>query len=223
VERFVVPSQHMLQALVTRGFTQPEKIRQVRLGVDLSKLTSESASRGNDFLFVGRLMRYKNPQFPIELLSRDHLDPKVSFRILGAGPDGVLRSLANLPESQKRRVHVLGHRPREAIFDELSRARGLIIPSSIPENSPLVAYEALASGTPVLCSDLGGTRELVRESKAGEILSVQDLPSWERAINALMDGRFWEVSRRASNFGRDSLGIAKSADGVMAVYNEIAA
>ena len=93
--------------------------------------------------------------------------------------------------------------------------------SLVPENSPLVAYEALACGTPILCSDTGGTRELVEDSGGGQVLSIEDAGSWEKAIGALMDGSFAEISRRAVGYARSHLGIDKSADGVLAVYDEV--
>ncbi len=221
--RFIVPSQHMLGALAGRGFTDQEKIRLVRLGVDLSKLPVEGSARSDDFLFVGRLIKYKNPQLAVELLSSEQLDPRVSFRIVGGGPKAVMRSASILTEVQRRRIEFLGPKSRQDVLVELSQARGLLVPSLVPENSPLVVYEALACGTPVLCSDFGGTKELVRESGAGHILPVGETTRWKDAIESLLDGHFAELSRRAASYARANLGIARSADGVMSVYDEVTA
>ena len=43
----------------------------------------------------------------------------------------------------------------------------LIVPSIWPENSPVTIMEALASGTPVLASNVGGIPELVQEGING--------------------------------------------------------
>ncbi len=43
----------------------------------------------------------------------------------------------------------------------------LVVPSQWYENRPLVILEALAAGVPVLCTDLGGMRELVQEGVQG--------------------------------------------------------
>ena len=221
VQKFITPSQHMTRALVSRGFANIDKIRLVRLGLDLSKVPEEPNSRSNSFLFVGRNARYKNAQFPVELLSRGHVDSRVSFRIIGGDSRETSNAISKLNEGQRDKVHLLGTVPREAVFKELVGSRGLLLPSLVPENSPLVAYEALACGTPILCSDTGGTRELVEDSGGGQVLSIEDAGSWEKAIGALMDGSFAEISRRAVGYARSHLGIDKSAAGVLAVYDEV--
>jgi glycosyltransferase involved in cell wall biosynthesis len=47
----------------------------------------------------------------------------------------------------------------------------LIIPSVVPENSPLVALEALSVGTPVIASDMGGLSEIVSKVDQGLIFN----------------------------------------------------
>jgi glycosyltransferase involved in cell wall biosynthesis len=54
--------------------------------------------------------------------------------------------------------HVSGRRKAEL----LARARALLFPAQQNEGCPLVLAEALMSGTPVICSDRGACRELVR-------------------------------------------------------------
>ena len=44
----------------------------------------------------------------------------------------------------------------------LATASALVIPSTCPETSPLVFFEALAAGLPVIASDIGGITELAR-------------------------------------------------------------
>ncbi len=50
-------------------------------------------------------------------------------------------------------------------------AKAVIIPSIWPENCPLVALEAMSVGTPVICSDMGGTKEVA--SKVSSDLVIQ--------------------------------------------------
>ncbi|MDP8298022.1 MAG: glycosyltransferase, partial [Candidatus Orphnella occulta] len=50
----------------------------------------------------------------------------------------------------------------------------LVVPSIWPENSPVTIMEALASGTPVLASDIGGIPELVDHSINGLLHKYDD-------------------------------------------------
>ena len=45
----------------------------------------------------------------------------------------------------------------------------LLVPSRWYENTPFVVHEAFAGGVPVVASDLGGLRELVRDGVCGDL------------------------------------------------------
>lgn len=58
----------------------------------------------------------------------------------------------------------------------LKDAKAVIIPSIWHENCPLVALEAISVGTPVFCSDIGGTKEIVEKISKDLIMPIEQLP-----------------------------------------------
>ena len=62
----------------------------------------------------------------------------------------------------------------------------LVVPSTWYENTPFVVLEAFAAGVPVLASDLGGLREVVRDGGNGLLFRAGDAASLRAAIERLV-------------------------------------
>ena len=70
-------------------------------------------------------------------------------------------------------IDVLGSMPQPALAAELRRADVLVLPSR-NDSYGMVVAEALASGTPVLVSEMVGAKDLVSEGKTGWIVPMGD-------------------------------------------------
>ncbi len=73
----------------------------------------------------------------------------------------------------------------------------LIVPSLCYENTPTIIYEALASGTPVIASDQGGMRELIREYDGGWLFPRGNVAALTKLMTRLANDR-QEVRRVAA-------------------------
>ena len=119
---------------------------------------------GEGAVYVGRLSPEKGLVTLLQAWRR--LRSPVPLWIVGDGPlRGKLEQMAlelNLPQ-----VTFMGRvSPKEA-QSAIKCAQVLILPSQCYENFPLTIIEALACGTPVICSRLGAMQEIVTDRETG--------------------------------------------------------
>lgn len=136
--------------------------RVVPLGVDIEafhpRLRVPTGHAGPlRLVHVGRLSREKRPGLSIETLrTLLQQDVDAELVVLGTGPlaGDLERRGAGLP------VEFLGHRPRAEVAATFANADVALAPAPA-ETFGLGALEALACGTPVVCSDSGALPEVV--------------------------------------------------------------
>jgi glycosyltransferase involved in cell wall biosynthesis len=80
------------------------------------------------------------------------------------------------------RVEFGGRVSRAAALERIAASDVLVLPSLVYENAPLVMFEALACGTGLLVSDLGGMAEVVTESGVGWTFDPMLAESMEAAL-----------------------------------------
>ena len=111
----------------------------------------------------------------------------------GGGPEGDWGArLVEEAQAQgvTQRVHFLGALPPRELRLPLSAADALVLPSS-NEGWANVLLEAMACGTPVVASDVGGSREVVASPALGYVFPVADDDALcDRLLAAL--GRRWD-------------------------------
>lgn len=178
VDRFVVLTQWGFDALIANG-APPEKLMLNRLGIDDVAGAAKEAYRGLPVKagFLGRFESIKGAQ----VLARAcrSLPPDCAITIEFRGP---------IASADERRVHeamrstVAGDprvsfapavRPSEAARI-LAGYDVLVCPSLVVEGGPTVALEAMAVGTPVIASALGGIAEVVEDTRNGRLLPPGD-------------------------------------------------
>lgn len=81
----------------------------------------------------------------------------------------LLWKIFNLP---KKKRYVIAELSRAEIVSALKQADLFLFPSNI-EGSPIVLFEAMASHTPFLCSDVGNSAEIIEWSHGGELLPTK--------------------------------------------------
>lgn len=126
----------------------------------------------HDLLYVGRIERtsdWKGLHVAIDALAQIALGvPGVRLRIVGDGdavPDLRHRAVERGVEDL---VEWVGALSGEGLASAYRTATALVLPSlTEAENSPLVVLEAMASGTPVIASRVGGVPYLVRDGIDG--------------------------------------------------------
>ncbi|MGM0075964.1 glycosyltransferase [Enterococcus sp. DIV1390a] len=109
----------------------------------------------NDLGFIGRLSPQKNPEIMIQLAKS--VPENCNINIYGEGP--LLSGMkAEAVKNNITNIHFKGF--SDDITNAFSNIRILISPS-VFEGLPYTYIESLASGIPVICTNVGGVNEIV--------------------------------------------------------------
>lgn len=132
-------------------------------------------------LTVGELNENKNQSVILRAMARLG-DPDLHYVLCGQGEhNGILRNLAE-ELGLSDRVHLLGFRRDVA---EIYPAADLYLCPSFREGLNVSIMEAMASGLPVICSDIRGNRDLVERDKGGLLCQADDTEGFAAAIQTL--------------------------------------
>ena len=163
----------------------PERIRVHHTGIDLDAFTpvDRAAARatlgvsGPLLVTAGGLLARKGQDLAIEALKAI---PGATLILVGDGPDRArFEQLAGgLP------VRFLGVRPHAELPAVLAAADVMVLPT-VSEGLANVWIEALACGTPVVTSDVGGAREVFDDPAFGRLVP-REPAAIAGAVNALL-------------------------------------
>ena len=132
--------------------------------------------------WVGRLSREKGPDVLLAALS-GLSDVPLEVNFLGDGPERAgLEALATR-STTRHRVRWLGNTPRaETMF----KAFDAFVLSSRTEGTPMVLFEAMAAGVPIVATCVGGVPDVIDESCA-LLIPPQNPVALASAIRSLRD------------------------------------
>ncbi|MHC4251348.1 MAG: N-acetyl-alpha-D-glucosaminyl L-malate synthase BshA, partial [Planctomycetota bacterium] len=138
----------------------------------------------------------KNVPDVVKVFARVSAELPARLVLVGDGPEAAAcRELARELGIEER-VRFLGETPDVAPL--LACADLFILPSS-QESFGLAALEAMACGTPVIATDVGGVPEVVAGGETGELFRPGDVDAMSRAAVAILsDGPRVERMRSAA-------------------------
>lgn len=144
-------------------------------------------------LYSGRIVPEKGVFESVEavsILRRRGL--AVSLRLAGAEEPGSgtadrLRAMA-LDHDVAGHVHFLGHLDRDSLHDAYSRADILVVPTYW-ESFPRAAHEAMASGMPVVTTNVGGMKHYLHDRGSAMLVEPRNAIAIADAVEALVTDR----------------------------------
>src|SRR6185436_12399917 len=101
------------------------------------------------------------------------------------GDDGYRRVLGPLLDGPG--VRVCGGRPHRDIPAALASLDALVVPSIWEEVSPLVVWEAMLAGLPVIASRIGGIPEIVEHGRNGLLFEPGNVDDLHRTLRRVLD------------------------------------
>jgi glycosyltransferase involved in cell wall biosynthesis len=142
-----------------------------------------------DLLAVGRLEPEKNPLLLIDALATLERERPGRFRLMWLGEgrlrDGVRRRAAELEISHI--IELPGFVPFGPELLALYRSAHVFVHVSLTEGVPQVLTEALASGTPLVATDVGGVAAALEHGGAGVLVPPGDVAALVRGILKIVD------------------------------------
>lgn len=180
VDGFVAPSQFLADRYIAWGV--PEAKMTVLENVTAAVAPTATAARRSPgeplrLGFFGQISGLKGIDVVFDaaemLAAQEVLD--VSFEIhgdyRGQPPEFQANFLARLAKAGGN-VHFHGAYDRERVDRLMRSVHAVLVPSVWWENSPVVIQEALRNACPIICSDIGGMAEKVRDGIDGFHFSV---------------------------------------------------
>jgi N-acetyl-alpha-D-glucosaminyl L-malate synthase BshA len=147
-------------------------------------------------MHVSNFRPVKRVRDVVRIFARVHAAVPSALVMVGDGPDRIEAEDEARALGLASSVSFLGR--LDAVAPLLAGADLFLLPSQ-SESFGLSALEALASGTPVIASDAGGLREVIRSGETGVLCPVGDVEGMASvAIELLRDQPRWEAMGRAA-------------------------
>lgn len=191
----VAISEHQKDDLVNKyKIAAADKVHVIKLGFDLQRFTEEQESKRTAFrqfydiqddevvvAITGRLTAIKNHVFFIESIALlRQQNPELKFKVFIVGDGELLDTTISQTQDAGFSVCKPGavNYNADVIFtswrkdiDVINAGADIIALTSVNEGTPVSVIEAQASGTAVICTDVGGVRDVVRDGFSGMVCS----------------------------------------------------
>jgi glycosyltransferase involved in cell wall biosynthesis len=217
----ISPSAFMKSVFVENGY-DPKRIRLARYGIARDRLDGiqKSESAHLRIGYIGTVSRHKGLDILIKAF-RELDGEDVSLEVHGdlKGFPAFSKRVQKLSEGEDR-IRFHGRFESPELPDVLSSIDVLVVPSVWYENTPFVMLEAIASGTPVLASDLGGLAELVEDGKNGMLFEAGNAEDLREKLEALQNDR--EVLTRMRPDPSSVRSLDENVDEFLEMYGRLA-
>lgn len=166
----------------------PEKVVVIPNGVDVDDFSPSESAVGigkPNIIFVGRLIPNKGFKYLVEaarMLINDGIT-NVKFKIVGDGPCRKLLEELVDKYGLSPYFEILGH---VKSVSEVLREGGIFVRPSLTEGMPLTVLEAMASGLPIIATNVGGTPEIVAHNETGLLIEPGNAKQLAEAIKFLI-------------------------------------
>lgn len=206
VDHFVSPSQFLIERYVDWGLPR-EKCTLLENGLILGDRAPARpvAKQGRRcrFAYFGQVTEFKGVKVLLDAITRvsdDVWGDDASVAFFGGNldnqPAAFQAEFKELMERAGRRARFYGPYRAPEVATLMKDIDYVIVPSIWWENSPLVIQEAFAHGRPIICSNIGGMAEKVRNGVDGlhfRAGSVEDLV--DRFTEVLKNPDIWDRLR----------------------------
>jgi glycosyltransferase involved in cell wall biosynthesis len=222
--RAIVVNSRDVGTYIERQYWAPrERIRVIFNGIDTARFHPAPAGRfePGPIVTIGRLVEQKNQALFLDAaaeLSREVAG--LRFVVVGAGP---------LRADLQARASLLGIAEQVTFAGEVDAVENVLRGASLFwltsrwEGMPNVVLEAMASGVPVIATDVGGAGELIRDAIDGFVVANGDRQAFVAHSRALLcEAEKWSRFATAARQRAEMFSMARMVDEMTALYAEVA-
>lgn len=139
-------------------------------------------------LFVGRLVENKGV-INLIMAFKKVLDEKVKANLVIVGEGNLKKKLIDLTKKLglSENVHFMGSFKQEMMPYVYPKANVLVLPTIYKEPFGIVAIEALASGIPVIATEIDGLKYIINDGDVGFLVKPNDIESLSKKILEIME------------------------------------
>lgn len=210
VDRYICPSDFMKEAIASGGISE-DRITVLHNFSDIQAETKRDSSCEKYILYFGRLSIEKGIKTLIEAVKEL---PEITLILAGTGP---LEKIADGIEN----IKAIGFKSGDELKGLIRNAMFAVCPSEWYENCPMSVVEALSLGTPVICSDLGGSKELIENGKTGIVFEAGSKDALKEAILTLYNNPEELEKMRPLCLEASSNNIERYSERLLNIYREL--
>lgn len=232
VDMFVSPSRFLIDRYADWGLPV-DKLTFLENGLEIGDIApprtlAAGNSRRNRFAYFGQLNQFKGIKVLVEAVARVPAEDWGTDSVLcvfggnlEVQPEAFQQEFKRLVQMAGRRVRFFGSYRSTDLPELMREVDWVVVPSTWWENSPVVIQEAFLHGRPIICSDIGGMAEKVRNRIDGLHFRVASAESLvDRLVEVLRTPDLWERLRSRI---RRPLSAADAAEQHLALYRQLLA
>lgn len=198
--------------------------KEVNLGIDIEKFRPiiKEDKQLVEFLFVGRIVPIKNIPFLIKgFIEASKENKNIILNIVGEGDKEEVELVKNLAKKYTN-IKFLGKKSGSELVEQYQNSDVFILTSNY-DNYPNVVFEAMASGLPVIGTNVGGIPSQVIDKKTGYLVELNNIEQLKNRILEFASNK--EVSEEFGQAGRERVekefSWDKSAEQLEKIYKGI--
>ena len=187
-DRIVVNSEYMRNTVVVFYGLNRDKVVVIPNGVDL-KMFLGSKDRiilegDPSVLYVGHFARLKGVDILIRAIAKLRIElPNIKLHLVGRGND---RAFALLAKKEGIEKYVVFHGwAEQSLLSSYYKSADMCVFPSRHEGFGIVILEAMASGIPVIASDIPSFREIISNGIDGRLFKSEDVDALSKEVIAL--------------------------------------
>lgn len=221
----LAPSQ-IVQTMLVRNGVAAKRVRLLPYGINMGPIRRRSDKGDQPKLrvgFIGSLYEHKGCHLLVEAIQSLGNEVDIELKIYGRAEIGWGSALYFDPLKKligdDARIELCGSFSNDNVGEILATIDILVVPSIWYENTPVVIYEALAAGCPIIATDLAGMAEIVHHEVNGLLFPVGDVPALKKCIERVAKDR--TLLKRLASHTQMPLSIAEHVSKVEEIYAEL--